>query len=261
MQGKKEPQPPAGPVPKEFTALPEASPRGSVGLQWVVTCYSLQPPPTTVPSLVIFTSLVASLPPLNSHRLCPHSAVITFIFRGTTKPPSSLILPQVSLVALVPGLSPRSRVALGWVPATVKASAFPSWSWEASWAAACLLGTTRGKHQCPDKQERVFVTRSGVWPLAAQKPDREARLVEEEMDASRRGSGGGTCPKADFPSPTTLHQQSGGKSFYRRERAPGRNSKVSSDAHLQLVFSSLTSGHLGCLSIVNTSVPGLSLSL
>ena len=141
-----------------------------------------------------------------------------------------------STQAEVPGLSPRSRVALeegscnsqGFcLPIIVTGK--PPGLLPASWAPC--TGST------DVRQTRTRLCNQ-KWGLAARssKTSREARLVERKwMPANGDRGRRYTCPKADFPSPTMLHQQSGGKRFYRwREGAPGRNSRVSSDAHLEI---------------------------
>ena len=142
----------------------------------------------------------------------------------------------MSLVALVPGLSPRSRVALELGSCNsqglclpVMVTGRPPGLLPASWAPR--VGSTNVR------QTRTRLCNQ-KWGLAARssKTSREARLVERKwMPADEALGRRYTCPKADFPSPTTLHQQSEGKSFYRRrEGALGRNSRVSSDAHLEI---------------------------
>ena len=74
--------------------------------------------------------------------------------------------PRLRCLASAPG------VGLLWkrVPATVKASAFPSWS--LGGLKDCCLPPGHRAWEAPmsDKQECVFVTKSGVWLLTAQKP-------------------------------------------------------------------------------------------
>ncbi|KAI4549828.1 hypothetical protein MG293_002158 [Ovis ammon polii] len=101
------------------------------------------------------------------------------------------------------------------------------------------------------------------WGLAARCPkaNREARVVERKvcliLDAGdcREEAGVDSCPKADTPP---CNRQSVGKNFYRqREGAIWRNSKVSSDSHLEIDHWWSDQHHLDCVKYNQSSVPDL----
>ena len=270
-RAEKEPQPLQARPKEEFTAFAEASPGGSGGSVGLLgggrhvksrSLWLAATPPTAgylFASLVPFSSSSELSPSVPS--LC--SVSLSF-FRGTMKPPlfsgfylGCPWLPQC--LASAPGVG----LLCSWVPGAVKSSTFLSWSLGGLLGCCLPPGHHAREALKSDKQERVFVTKSGVWPLAAQKPVErpgwwKGKFASFWMPANGDRGRRYTCAKADSPAPTMLHQQSGGKNFCRwREGAPCRNSRVSSDAHLQTGLQRSDQRHLGCFKYSQSSGPGL----
>ena len=170
-------------------------------------------------SLVPFSSSSELSPSVPS--LC--SVSLSF-FQGTVKPPLFFgfylgcpWLPQC--LASAPGVG----LLCSWVPGTVKSSTFLSWSLGGLLGCCLPPGHHAREALKSDKQARVFVTKSGVWPLAAQKPVErpgwwKGKFASFWMPANGDRGRRYTCAKADSPAPTMLHQQSGGKNFVAGER-------------------------------------------
>lgn len=144
--------------------------------------------------------------------------------------------------------APGVGLLWSWVPATVKASAFPSWS--LGGLLGCCLPPGHHAREAPmsDKQERVFVTRSGVWPLAAQEPAERPGWWKGNGCQQMGLRGGGTpVRRLTSPPPPRCTNNQRARAFIDGER--GLQAETAESALmliLRLVFSGLTSGHLGC---------------
>lgn len=144
--------------------------------------------------------------------------------------------PTPSTQAEVPGLSPRSRVALEEGSCNsqgfclpVMVTGRPPGLLPASWAPC--TGSTNVR------QTRMRLCNQ-KWGLAAHssKTSREARLVERKwMPANGNGGGGTPVQRLTSPPQPCCTNNQGARDFIDGERgAPGRNSRVSSDAHLEI---------------------------
>ena len=98
-----------------------------------------------------------------------------------------------------------------------------------------------------DKQEHVFVTKSGVWLLEAQKPvERPGWWKGNGCQQTGIGGGGTPVQRLTFPPPPCCTNNQGARDFIDGER--GLQAETAESALmliLKLVFSGLTSGHLG----------------